>query len=97
MSDEQFTAFCNVMNSPAGDGQSRLDEAIKWAADSMARNGDPAPGDAIGQLAVRIEERDIRCGCIECREWNGMDHRCSCGNRRVAWAWNGSSWEPETY
>ncbi len=27
-----------------------------------------------------------RSGCDEnCRGWDGVSHRCDCGNRRVAW------------
>jgi len=27
--------------------------------------------------------------CEDCAGWNGVDHRCSCGNRRVSWTSDG--------
>jgi hypothetical protein len=27
--------------------------------------------------------------CEDCTGWDGVSHRCNCGNRRVSWSWSG--------
>lgn len=37
------------------------------------------------------------CDPEECSGWDGISTRCSCGNRRVYWCWNGKVLEAEAY
>jgi len=29
--------------------------------------------------------------------WGGIERRCACGNRRVAWTWDHGMWRAEAY
>lgn len=48
---------------------------------------------------AQVEGVDIKGQCDECSHWNGVDKRCSCGNRRMCWVkgWDFSFLNPEIY
>jgi hypothetical protein len=35
--------------------------------------------------------------CENCKGWDGVSHRCDCGNRRVEWVWEGDFKNPYVY
>lgn len=92
MSDLDINACVNVLNGLTADGLTRLQEAEKVAATN------PLALAALPELQRRVKEDDIRCDCSECGSWDGLDRRCSCGNRRVYWAWEDRwGWRAEVY
>lgn len=75
----------------------RLAEAEESAREYLAE-GDPKPLEALPVLIQSIEAGEVGgWACNECDSWDGRSRRCTCGNRRVYWAWDGSRWHPEAY
>lgn len=87
----------NVLAGLNAEGQNRLEEAESFAAERLA-NGDSKPHDALPAIRKKIEDGDVRSCCSECDSWDGLNRRCSCGNRRVCWQWDDQwGWHAEVY
>jgi hypothetical protein len=90
--DDARRAF-NVLCGLNGDGLNRQEEV-------EAEDGNkPERAEHLRQLRERIAAADIshHC-CTECDWWDGLHRRCSCGNRRLYWAYDPQyGYQPEAY
>lgn len=92
MSEPIPPSAINVLCGLTGDGLTRIEEAEKTHRD------DPAALAAL--LAVKAQVaagESFACECDECETWDGVHRRCTCGNRRVYWLWEGGYWRSEVY
>lgn len=91
--EPNWTACVNVVRGLNAEGQNRLEEAATSFSEDRAAMA------ALHALKERIEcTMYFPVDCTECGQWDGLQRRCDCGNRRVSWKWDGAvAWIPEVY
>lgn len=64
-------------------------------ADNLAR--EEAINTRIAEASELQGRGEYHCDCQDCESWDGVSHRCNCGNRRVCWSVNGGFKDPYVY